>query len=180
MDDPIFKELELLLLGCGFNSYRIENQMRADDLLVRQKGGAWLGLAAARLEQLAEEFQRSCMPAPTRQQPYPPAGLMDRLNALRLVRQRVLDQELFIQGLSAPAQDKIWRRLRDEAALLSSLLQADAAMLREAAEVQRQVESLSAEAWKSPDAGNPLKATLDGWDAAVRARQDLLQIQKYQ
>ena len=179
MDDAISKELEIVLLGCGFNFYRIQNQLRADDLLVRQKAGAFFGHAATRMEQLAQQFQRTCIPAPSRENPYPSADLMARLTALRNVRQRIMDQGTCIQGLPAPAQDKIWRRLRDEEDLLQSLLRADAAMLRLAAEVESQAQLLTAEAWKSPGAGDTLNATLDGWDATIRQRQDLLRIQAY-
>jgi hypothetical protein len=179
MDDPIAKELELLLSGYGFNYYRIENQLRADDLLVRQKAGASFGQAAAKLEKLAAEFQLSFIPAPNRQQPFPPADLMERLNALRRLRQRVLDQESLLQGLSSPAQDKIWRRLRNEEGLLNALLQADVAMLQLAAEMERGVAALTGETWKSADAGKNLSSILDRWDSAIRDRQERLQIQAY-
>jgi hypothetical protein len=179
MDDAIAKQLELLLLGCGFNFYRIENQLRADDLLIRQKAGAALGRAVAQLEKLASEFQTACIPPPTRQSPFPPELLMARLRVLRSVRQRVFDQESLLRGLPAPAQDKIWRRLRDEEGLLQSLLQSDVAMLQLAAEVERQAELLSADGWKSADAGGSLVVSLDHWDAAVRARQEMLEIRGY-
>ena len=167
------------MLGFGFNFYRIENQLRADDLLVRQRAGASLGQASGKLERLANDFQRTCIPAATRQQPYPSPLLMERLNAARAMRQRVLDQESLLHGLSAPAQDKIWRRLRDEADLLDALLHADVAMLRVAAEVEAEVQNLSAQGWKAAGAETSLKSTLDRWDATVRARQDLLQVHGY-
>jgi hypothetical protein len=175
--DPISEQLDLLLQGYGFNYYRIENRPRADDLLVRQKVGTSLGHASARLEQLIQQFQHGCIPAPTRQQPYPSAELMDRLTALRALRQRVMEQNAFLQGMPAPAQDKIWCRLRDEEGLLRSLLHADIAMLQLAADVEREVQMLSCDRWKSADAGNAMVATLDRWDAAVRARQELLRVQ---
>jgi hypothetical protein len=162
-----------------FNFYRIENQLRADDLLVRQKAGASFGQAAAALEKLTQQFQRTCIPVPLREHPFPSADVMDRLNALRRTRQRVMDQATFLQGLSAPAQDKIWRRLRDEESVLQSLLQADVAMLRLAAEVLNQAQSITCEAWKSAEGGAALEAVLDRWDATLRTRQDLLQIQGY-
>jgi len=177
MEDEISKQMELLMGGYGFNYYRTENQMRADDLLVRQRAGGSFGHAADRLEQLAQEFQRTIIPAPSRQQPYPPTELMARLTALRALRHRVMNQSTMLASLPAPAQDKIWRRLRDEQGLLQQLLQADIAMLKLAAEVDHQIQSLSAEAWRSTDTGKQLTATLDQWDAAVRARGDLLQVQ---
>lgn len=175
MNEAIANQLEALI-GSGFNFYRIENQLRADDLLIRQKAGAFFGHASARLEQLTQEFQHTCIPAPTRQQPYPPAELMDRLGMLRSLRQRVMAYNSFLQGMSAPAQDKIWIRLRDEEDLLRRLLQADIAMLQLAADVEREAQLLTCAAWKSAGAESGLNATLERWDEALRARQELMQI----
>lgn len=177
MEDAISEELGHLLLGYGFNYYRIENQLRADDLLVRQRAGTFLGQAAARLEEVAQKFQRTCMPTASREHPFPPADLMERLNTLRRVRQRVTEQGSLLQGMPTPTQDKIWQRLRNEQALLQSLLRADVALLKLAAEVEEQSRLITPEGWKSSDAGTMLDAALDRWEAAIRARQDLLLIQ---
>jgi hypothetical protein len=176
MSTTLSEELQHLMLGYGFNFYRIENQLRADDLLIRQRAGASLGRAAARLDQLAQEFQRTCMPAPSREHPTPPAESMERLNALRRLRQRVMDQNALLQGMSAPAQDKIWRRLRDEQALLEALLQADIALVKLAVKLATQVDMLSAEGWKLSNAATPLGTTSFHWEQALRSRQELLQI----
>jgi hypothetical protein len=176
MPDALIQELEHLMLGYGFNFYRTENQLRADDLLIRQRAGTSLGQAAAHLEQLSQQFQRICIPAASREHPYPPAELMERLNKLRRLRQRIMDQTSALHGMSAPAQDKIWQRLRNEQILLHTLLQADIALLQLAAEVEQTTQGLSAESRKSSQAGMPLLAVLDRWDLAIRERQDLLSI----
>jgi hypothetical protein len=178
-DSAIARQLELLMLGCGFNFYRLENQLRADDLLVRQKAESSLGQAAARLGKLAVEFQAACIPPSTREHPFPPAELMSRLQVLRAAHQRITDQESLLRGLPAPAQDKIWQRFRGEAQLLESLLAADVAMLQSAAEIEKQAQTLTAEVWKSAGGGGGLNSALEKWDAAIRARQDLLQVQAY-
>jgi hypothetical protein len=176
METTLAPEVELLLLGWGFNFYRVENQLRADDLLLRQKAGDFLGRAAAKLEKLAADFQRDCMASTTSDQRYPSAALMGRLNALRSLRRRVGEQSAFLQGCPAPAQDKIWRRLRSEEGLLRALLQTDADLIHVAGDIERLTNSLRAESCNSPDALQPLAALLDRWDETVRARQDLLHI----
>jgi hypothetical protein len=176
VDPAISQEIEHLLLGGGFNFYRVENQLRADDLLVRQRAGNSLGLAAAQLDKLSQEFQRTCIAAPTRDCPYPPAEVMERLNALRRLRQRIITANSLLQALSSPAQDKIWRRFRDEQTLLTSLLNADIAMLRQAAELGQLAESLTAHDWKSADAGAVIDSACDRWDQTIRSRQELLEI----
>ena len=176
MDTALSEELEQLLLGGGFNFYRIENQLRADDLLVRQRAGASLGLAAAQLDHLAQEFQRTCIAAPTRDCPYPPADVMEKLNALRRLRQRIITANSLLQALSCPTQDRIWQRFRDEETLLTSLLEADIAMLRQAAELGRLAQSLTAQGWKSADAGAAIDSACDRWDQTIRSRQELLEI----
>ena len=45
--DPLEQVAITLFYGWGYNFYRVENQLRADDLLVRAKAGVLLGDARA-------------------------------------------------------------------------------------------------------------------------------------
>src|SRR5580700_1665974 len=169
-ENPAAQQLNMLLLGQGFNFYKTQGQLRADDLLIRQRVGAALGSAAGRIEQLAAEFQRKCIPAPSRQQPYPPAELMARLGDARALRQKLLDREILIQGLPAPAQDKVWQRLRDETNLLQNLLNADAGLLELAASFESEAAKLTCEQWKTGSAADAVESLLTRLDATLRTR----------
>ncbi|MGH2346213.1 MAG: hypothetical protein ACRDG4_13385, partial [Chloroflexota bacterium] len=56
--NPVPRQIDLLLTGYGYNFYNVKNQMRADDLLVRQKVAETLGLAANALGALQGDYQR--------------------------------------------------------------------------------------------------------------------------
>ena len=177
IQNPILQQLDLLLLGYGFNFYRDENRMRADDLLIRQKACASLGSAARRMNNLAGDFQTQVIPRPTRENPYPSTELSTLLECLNNLAQRISNTAAAIQGLPAPAQDRIWRQLRDEKDLLSRLLESDLAFIQQAAEVDRNAASLKVGEIKTPGAVQPLIAALDQVDAACTRRRQLLEIQ---
>lgn len=62
-----------LFYGWGYNSYRIENQLRADDQLVRSKAASLLGRAMASVNEAEIEYRRKFLPPPSRQKPFPDA-----------------------------------------------------------------------------------------------------------
>ena len=175
--NPVIQKLELLMLGWGFNFYRAENRLRADDLLVRQKICVPLGHGVEKLGTLATEFQTHWMPAPTREQPYPPAELTGILRELNALRSGISAAAAYIQGLPAPAEDRIWRRFRDERMLMEQLLGADLRMLQLSADIESSVEKVVLAELKKPESLRPVVLALDNLKNACRDRQKLLEIQ---
>ena len=55
-----------LFHGWGYNFYRSENQLRADDLMIRAKVGWLLGLARASVERAESAYRREFLPPPSR------------------------------------------------------------------------------------------------------------------
>jgi hypothetical protein len=53
-----------LFYGWGYNFYRVENQLRADDQLVRAKAAWLLGVAMASVDAAEIEYRREFLPAP--------------------------------------------------------------------------------------------------------------------
>ncbi len=60
-----------LFYGWGYNFYRLENQLRADDLTIRAKVGWLLGVARGAVEAAESAYRRVNLPAPTREKPRP-------------------------------------------------------------------------------------------------------------
>ena len=60
-----------LFYGWGYNFYKQENQLRADDQIVRAKAGWILSNAAASVDAAESDFRREFLPAPTRAKPFP-------------------------------------------------------------------------------------------------------------
>ena len=66
---PLAKIAINLFNGWGYNFYRKENQLRADDLLIRSKVGALLGMARKSLESAQADYRTEFLPEPTRERP---------------------------------------------------------------------------------------------------------------
>ena len=78
-----------LFYGWGYNFYRLENQLRADDQTVRAKVGWLLGRAREAVEQAEGAWRRANLPPPTREKPRPdPAAVEAARNGWRRSRAR--------------------------------------------------------------------------------------------
>jgi hypothetical protein len=103
--------------------YSAKGRLRSDDLLVRERVGRGLGEATARLRVLISQWRADRVPPSTREQPFPPAAVMEPIRqAERLVRS-IDDLSVTVRGLPVLNQDKVWDRVRQVG--LDELLQFD-------------------------------------------------------
>ena len=173
--DVIAQRLQVLLSGGGYNFYGRADTARADDLLVRGQASASLGQAGASLRAMEAEYARRFVPPSTRENPYPPGEVLEKLRAIGRLRERIGALETDIRGMAVPAQDKVWWRFRQEAALLQDLLAHDHGLLLHTDEVARLAQAVTADAWQGGGAvDTPLIAALQQLDAVVRDRHRLL------
>ena len=173
--NPVLQQLDLLLTGYGYNFYNVKNQMRADDLLVRQKAAETLGLAANALGALQGDYQRRYVPPGTREQPFPPPERMERLREIGQARERLSTLAAEIRGMPVPTQDRTWWRLRDERSLLESLLQYDRTLIGRIEELALLARGLTANAWQSGELYTGLEAQIEQLAAVIQERRRPLQ-----
>lgn len=166
--------LSNLLGAYGYNLYDDKNRMRADDLLVRGQAAAALGEAANALRDLRAAYRRQFIPPPSREQPYPPADRMARLDAMARVQERLADLETRIRNMAVPPTDRVWARFRDEARLLGDLLLHDYALIAPAVALRDQSLALTPDTW-TPEAASALNQAAAQLEAGIRARQAFLQ-----
>ncbi len=114
-----------LFYGWGYNFYRRENQLRADDQLVRAKAVSLLGLAAAAVAQAESAYRREYLPPPSRAKPFPDGAAVAGAQALERVAQAVLAVEARLQALPVPENDRMTQRFRQEAPTLELLIARD-------------------------------------------------------
>jgi hypothetical protein len=114
-----------LLLGWGYNFYRQENQLRADDQMVCAKAAWRLGQAAASVQDAEAQFRRLRIPAPTRANPFPDPEVVARAQALERLSAQILAVEARLHTLAAPAQDLMTLRFRQEGETLEKLVESD-------------------------------------------------------
>jgi hypothetical protein len=120
MADSITDRLRGLLAS---DVYTEKGRLRSDDLLVRERVGRGLGEATARIRDLISRWRADRVPPSTRDQPFPPAEVMEPIRrAERLVR-AIDDAAGAVRGLPVLNQDKVWSRVRQVG--LDELMQFD-------------------------------------------------------
>jgi hypothetical protein len=119
--------------------YTEKGRLRADDLLVRERLGHGLAAASAGIGQLVSQWRADRVPPSTREQPFPPAAVMEPIRRSERLVRAIEDTSAAIRGLPVLNQDKVWDRVRS--AGLDELMQFDWTMVGEAdalaADVQR-------------------------------------------
>ena len=172
--NPVVQRLQVLLSGGGYNFYDKANLARADDLMVRQRASDGLTQAAQTLRLLETEYRRRFLPPSTREQPYPPPEVMEKLRRLAQLRERLGGLEGDIRGMAAPAQDKFWWRLRQETSLLNALIASDDQLVQGTADIARVVGAWTADQWQTEDLPSLLATPLQSLAGLIRDRQKFL------
>jgi hypothetical protein len=126
---PVKQVLSNLFYGWGYNFYRRENQLRADDLLIRGKLSALLAECRKHVGELEERYRREHLPAPTREHPYPDPAALATVQALHRASQRIESLETAIRTAAVPEMDRIHQRHRIEGATLAQLVEVDSALV---------------------------------------------------
>ena len=96
-----------LFYGWGYNFYRVENQLRADDQLVRAKACSFLGEARAAVVRAEAEFRRTRLPQPSRAKPFPDASVVGEAQSLERLSGAIGSLEGQIRNQPAPESDRI-------------------------------------------------------------------------
>lgn len=121
-----------LFYGWGYNFYRIENQLRSDDLLIRGKADALLGSARESVSAAESAYRREFLPPPSRQKPFPEASAVSGAQAIERLAQAISALQGQITALPAPENDRMSQRYREEAATLAELLDCDERLIGQA------------------------------------------------
>lgn len=114
-----------LFYGWGYNFYRVENQLRADDQLVRTKAASLLGVAMMNASEFEAEYRREFLPPPSRQHPFPDSGAVATAQRLERLVREIGALELGIHQQPVPENDRMTQRYRNEAATLKKLIHHD-------------------------------------------------------
>ena len=114
-----------LFYGWGYNFYRLENQLRADDQLVRSKSIWLLGLAAGSVQTAEAEYRREFLPAPSRAKPFPDTKALADAQQLERLFRSILALEAQLQSSPVPENDRMTQHFRQEAPTLQALITRD-------------------------------------------------------
>jgi hypothetical protein len=166
----------MLLNGYGYNWYRRDNRMRADDLLIRSRASEHLENAVAKLRELETRFRREYLPPPTRARPDPDPRHLAAARRFAQLANRVLDIDTRLRGAAVPPNDKIWQRHRDEIETLERLGECDAVLVAGAKELYDCVPDALADAGLDPASEAQIDHCLAELAGALAQRNEILSI----
>ena len=110
-DDPLYQTWIMLLNGYGYNWYRLDNQLHADDLLIRSQASGHLAAAASRLRDIEANYRRQYLTPPSREHPYPDADHVAAARRLHAIAERIVYRALDIVAEKAKDDPvKVWDR----------------------------------------------------------------------
>lgn len=139
MADSLADRLRSLLAS---DVYTEKGRLRSDDQLIRQRVGRGLGEATAKVRELIARWRADRVPPSTREQPFPPAEVMEPIRrAERLIR-AIDDVAALVKGLPVLNQDKVWDRARRVG--LEDLLQFDWTLVGESDVLARDIDLVAA------------------------------------
>jgi hypothetical protein len=166
----------MLLNGYGYNWYRLDNQMRADDLLVRSRASEHLENAAARLRDLEGRYRRKYLPPPTRARPDADPQHLAVAQQFRAVADRILEIDTRLRGTAVPPDDKIWLRQRGELETMQRLGKCDVALVADANGLVSVVTDLPAEVSIDPAIEQQIDRHLGRLAETLTRRNEILAV----
>lgn len=114
-----------LYQGWGYNFYRAENQLRADDQLIRNHLSDILSGLRAHVAKVESNFREEAMPTPTREKPFPDAADVKTAQRLVKVQQDLEALEVAVRNAAAPERDRNMQRHVNERDALERLQEFD-------------------------------------------------------
>jgi len=172
-DASAFEKLAVnLFYGWGYNFYRVENQVRADDLRVRSNVGLLLGQARRSVEAAESAYRRAHLPPPSREKPRPDPQAVASAQLLEDLARRLGRIEGQVRAQPVPENDRMTQRARAERETLLRLLDLDTRLVGQV-EFLRQTVSGEAPAWLLDNLAL-VEASLASVDHLLRERQELL------
>ena len=170
--DAVEKVAVNLFYGWGYNFYRLENQLRADDLLVRHHVAGIVAEARQAVSRAEAAYRAANLPQPTRERPTHEPQAMRNAATLEALAQRVAAIADRIRAQPAPENDRVAQRHRREADTLGRLLAADTALTGLAEDLRRSLEGRGSE-WMLSSV-DWLERRMNSIEAALRDRAAIL------
>ena len=161
-----------LFYGWGYNFYRKENQLRADDQMVRSKAGSLLGEAMAKVGAAESDYRREFLPPPTRAKPFPDAEAVDSAQKLERLGKAIGAVEAQLQHQPVPENDRMTQRYRQEAPTLAKLIEFDERLVGQCELLRKTVSGADASGLLK--SLSDLEAGLDAIKETLRNREQVL------
>jgi hypothetical protein len=164
----------LLYDGWGYNLFKIENQMRADSLLIRSKVSTILGQAVDALKAAESAWRNEKLPPPSREKPRPDPAALEGARKIEALVKEVGRIEGLIRSAPAPEKDRLMQRYRRERDLLERLVISDQETIGKAEVLRRGVAGKDGQ-WLLDNEAQ-VRSALASLAASITERSNLLTI----
>jgi hypothetical protein len=161
-----------LFYGWGYNFYRTENQLRADDQLIRAQVDTLLQQARAAVETAESDYRHAFLPPPSRAKPRHDPEHIANVQKLEKISADIGALGAKIRALPVPENDRMSQRYRVEAETLIKLGQIDQQLTGQA-ELLRQMLAGKDGAWIIENK-SALTEGITAITETLRARQSIL------
>jgi hypothetical protein len=161
-----------LFYGWGYNFYRKENQLRADDQMIRSKAASLLGDAMASVSTAENEYRREYLPPPSRAKPFPDAEAVASAQKLERLAKAIGAAEAVLQHQPVPENDRMMQRYRQEAPTLARLIEHDERLVGQCELLRKAVSGVDGLALLKNQ--SDLEAGLDAIRETLRNREMVL------
>ncbi|WP_166792844.1 hypothetical protein, partial [Methylacidiphilum caldifontis] len=155
------------------NPYASAETLRALDATIKAALTTPIEQLATAVRQRYEAAARAGIP--TRAQPIPDPAVLEQIRTWKAVRDQITEVLTAIQVMEMPNADRVYHRIRDNTALLETLIEYDRNLLGHAQPIEEltaQVHHMADEA--SETVRTTLTPVLSGLSQALRKRQDLI------
>jgi hypothetical protein len=169
---PIGEIATNLFHGYGYNFYRAENQLRADDQRVRELACLLLGRARAAIVRAESDHRRENIPPPTRANPFPDPKAVADAQILERLAHAVGALEGQIRHQPVPENDRMTERYRAELATLERLAEKDAMLVGQAEMLRAMLDGMRASDMLAMR--GEIEEGLAAIDHTLRERQSIL------
>jgi hypothetical protein len=164
--------LSNLFYGCGYNFYRCEGELRADDLLIRGKLAHLLQECREHLRRLEAAFRREHRAPPGRDYAFLHPASVATAQTLLAAQRDLQGMEAAVHTAPLPQLARIRRRQREERGTLEKLVMLDGEMLLALVTLRDAVARLDDGAAAAAKVGSLLGAS--DFSALWRRREALL------
>jgi hypothetical protein len=148
--------------------YATGSSMRALDSLIRSRVAETLAHAAAAVRTQYTDAHQA-LGHPSRENPFADAEKLRDLEQIKRLSEQLSNLGSLVSALPAPANDRVWQRLRKNRSLLELLIEYDYTLVEHTASLERRVQSANLS-----DGLNDILAMLDPIKNLLRERSDLL------
>lgn len=162
-----------LFYGWGYNFYRQENQLRADDQLVRAKAGWLLSTAAASVQAAENDYRRRFLPPPSREHPFPDASAVAGAQEIERLANNIRNLANRLAELPVPENDRMTQRFREEAPTLAALIAHDEQLVGQCELLRSTLENHDGP-WML-ERSQQIRSGLEAIESTLFRRQALLQ-----